>query len=83
MTPKATRSEVSAILMDICILHRNAALEAGLDFLQFIMDAERREKMVKDQETACILMGWTLEEHSKAEHEAILAEMQKEIPDFS
>ncbi|TXH11361.1 MAG: hypothetical protein E6R04_01925 [Spirochaetes bacterium] len=76
--PKADFETVQDALFILHRRHRKAAEAAGLSIFDFIADSKRMGAMKEEEETVCVLLGWTVKEFYAEDNRQILEAMTKE-----
>ncbi len=76
--PKADFETVQDALFILHRKHRKAAEKAGLYVFDFIADRERMDAMKAEEEIACILLGWSVDEFYAEDNRQILESMARD-----
>jgi hypothetical protein len=76
---RSSHEDVSVALLSVSRKHRKMAQRDGIEFLDFLLrHHDRVAAMRQEMEETCILMGWTMEEHVRFEHEEIMKELRSQ-----
>jgi hypothetical protein len=75
---KADFETVDTVVTAVHRKHRKAALASGLSFLEFLANKELTDAMMRDEEIACVLLGWTSKEFYDTHHRIIMDLMMEE-----
>jgi hypothetical protein len=76
--PKADFDTVQSSMFAVIRKHRKAALMAGLTLFEFMRSESRMGAMKAEEESTCILLGWSADEFYAEDHRQIMESMAKE-----